>query len=164
VRKLALVTVALVLLLAACAAPSAKPRTRSDRLPDVTLTSLTGGSAVDLGRIRGPAVVNLWAQWCVPCKRELPIYQEFFATHGATVSVLGVDWQDTQPDRARRLATRSGVAYPLVVDREPAIRNKFLPSLILVDAEGRIAFQEYVEITSLAQLEGLVEKHLGVTL
>jgi hypothetical protein len=56
------------------------------------------------------------------------------------------------------------VAYPLVVDREPAIRNKFLPSLILVDAEGRIAFQEYVEITSLAQLEGLVEKHLGVTL
>ena len=135
-----------------------------DRLPDVTLTSLTGGSPVHLGELRGPAVVNLWAQWCVPCKRELPIYQAFFARHAATVSVLGVDWQDTQPDRARRLAARSGVAYPLVVDREPEIRNKFLPSLILVGADGKIAFQEYVEITSLAQLEQLVEKHLGVTL
>jgi thiol-disulfide isomerase/thioredoxin len=164
VRKLALVTVALVLLLAACASAPAKPRTDGDRLPDVSLASLTGGSAVDLGKLRGPAVVNLWAQWCVPCKRELPIYQEFFATHGATVSVLGVDWQDTQPDRARRLADKSGVAYPLVVDREPEIRNEFLPSLILVDPEGRIAFQEYVEITSLRQLEQLVEKHLGVTL
>jgi thiol-disulfide isomerase/thioredoxin len=164
VRKLALVTVALVLLLAACASAPAKPRTDGDRLPDVSLASLTGGSAVDLGKLRGPAVVNLWAQWCVPCKRELPIYQEFFAAHGSTVSVLGVDWQDTQPDRARRLAGRSGVAYPLVVDREPAIRNRFLPSLILLRPDGTIAFQEYVEITSLAQLEQLVAKHLGMTL
>jgi cytochrome c biogenesis protein CcmG, thiol:disulfide interchange protein DsbE len=164
VRKLALVTVALTLLVAACSSAPAKTKPRSDRLPDVTLVSLTGGSPVDLGKLRGPTVVNLWAQWCGPCKRELPIYQEFYARHAATVSVLGVDWQDTQPERARRLASRSGVAYPLVVDREPEIRNKFLPSLILVGADGKIAFQEYVEITSLSQLEQLVEKHLGVTL
>ena len=51
-----------------------------------------------------------------------------------------------------------------MVDSEPAIRAEFLPRLVLVDAQGRIAFQEYVEIKSLGQLEGLVEKHLGVTL
>ena len=50
------------------------------------------------------------------------------------------------------------------IDREPAIRSHLLPSLILLDAHGRIAFQEYVEITSLHQLERLVAKHLGLTL
>jgi hypothetical protein len=50
------------------------------------------------------------------------------------------------------------------VDSRPEIRAQALPRLVLVDRTGRIAFQEYVEIKSLAQLEQLVEKHLGVTL
>ena len=56
------------------------------------------------------------------------------------------------------------MTYPLVADPEPAILNRALPTLVLIDAHGKIAFQEYVEIKSLAQLEKLVEKHLGVTL
>ena len=150
-------------LVAGCGASDPESRT-PERLPDVSLPSLTGGSAVDLGELRGPAVVNLWAQWCVPCKRELPIYESFFARHGSQVAVLGDDWLYTKADRARRLARKSGVTYPLVVDSEPAIRGQYLPKLILVDPHGRIAFQEYVEVKSLDQLEGLVEKHLDVTL
>ncbi|MGY2877146.1 cytochrome c biogenesis protein CcmG, thiol:disulfide interchange protein DsbE [Marmoricola sp. URHA0025 HA25] len=163
-RKAALALV-VALLATGCSsgtpAPTAGP---SDRLPEVSLASLTGGAAVDLGRLRGPAVVNLWAQWCKPCRRELPIYESFYQRHHAQVSVLGVDWQDVQAGRARQLAKDSGLTYPLVVDREPAIRGRFLPKLVLVDADGRIAYEEYVEIKSLAQLEALVEKHLGVTL
>jgi cytochrome c biogenesis protein CcmG, thiol:disulfide interchange protein DsbE len=156
-------TLALVaLLLTGCSSDPSKAQ--SDRLPDVTLDSLTGGQPVDLGDLRGPVVVNLWAQWCKPCKRELPIYQTFYQQHRDMVSVLGVDWQDVQTDRARKLASKSGVTYPLVVDDEPEIRNKLLPTLILVDKQGKVAYRESVEITSLAQLERLVEKHLGVTL
>jgi cytochrome c biogenesis protein CcmG/thiol:disulfide interchange protein DsbE len=159
------VALSLIGLLTGCSSDARTPTPGpSDRLPAVSLPSLTGGPAVDLRTLRGPAVVNLWAQWCVPCKRELPIYQQFFGRHGGQVSVLGVDWQDTQGGKARALAKRSGVTYPLVVDADPAFRARFLPRLVLVDAEGRIAFQEYVEIKSLRQLEGLVEKHLGVTL
>ena len=139
-------------------------RGANDRLPDVTLASLTGGRPVDLGALRGPAVVNLWAQWCAPCRRELPIYESFHRAHHDRVAVLGVDWQDVQADAARQLARESGVTYPLVVDSEPRIRANLLPRLLLVDADGRIAYQEYVEITSLGQLERLVEKHLGVVL
>lgn len=149
-------------LVVGCASDPKPPK--ADRLPDVTLASLTGGAGVDLGALRGPVVVNLWAQWCGPCKRELPIYQEFFAEHGGTVPVIGVDWQDTQGDLARALAAKSGVTYPLVVDSEPEIRNRLLPKVILLDADGKIAFQESVEIKSLEQLEQLVEKHLGVSL
>jgi thiol-disulfide isomerase/thioredoxin len=163
VRK-ALALLVSALLVAGCAGEPDKPGASRDRLPDVTLSSLTGGAAVDLGELRGPVVVNLWAQWCEPCKRELPVYQEFFAAHGTTVPVLGVDWQDTQPDPARQLAADSGVTYPLVVDSEPEIRANALPRLILLDGSGRIAHQEYVEIKTVEQLEELVAKHLGVTL
>jgi thiol-disulfide isomerase/thioredoxin len=158
------VSLVLALALTGCAGTKTSPPARSDRLPDVSLASLTGGPAVDLGTLRGPAVVNLWAQWCGPCKRELPIYESFYQRHHDQVSVLGVDWQDVQADLARQMAKKAGITYPLVVDSDPAIRNKLLPKLILVDADGKIAYQEYVEIKSLGQLEGLVEKHLGVTL
>jgi thiol-disulfide isomerase/thioredoxin len=162
VSRLLALLVAALLTLTGCSSQTSPAR--SDRLPDVTLASLTGGQPVDLGTLRGPVVVNLWAQWCEPCKRELPIYESFFRKHGTKVPVLGVDWQDVQADRARALATRSGITYPLVADTKPMIHNKLLPKLVLIDANGKIAFQEYVEITSLQQLEGLVEKHLGVTL
>lgn len=159
-RVVALVLAAL--LLTGCASDPKKAAPA--RLPDVTLGSLTGGQGVDLGSLRGPAVVNLWAQWCKPCKRELPIYESFYQRHGAQVSVLGVDWQDVQADRARALAKSSGITYPLVVDSQPEIRNRTLPTLVLIDAGGKIVFRESLEITSLGQLEQLVQKHLGVTL
>lgn len=161
-KLLALVVAALVL--AACGSEPDQPRAASDRLPDVTLPSLTGGAAIDLGDLRGPAVVNLWAQWCEPCKRELPIYQAFFARHGARVAVIGIDWQDTQADLARSLARDSGLTYPLVIDDEPAIRAVGLPKVLLIGADGTIAHEEYVEIKTVAELEQLVEEHLGVTL
>jgi thiol-disulfide isomerase/thioredoxin len=157
----ALVLLAILVLLGGCGFLG---KGESDRLPDVRLDSLTGGDPVDLGELRGPVVVNLWAQWCAPCKRELPIYEEFYQQHASKVPVLGVDWQDVLADKARALASNSGVTYPLVVDSEPEIHATGLPRLVLLDSSGRIAFQEYVEITSLAQLERLVEQHLGVTL
>jgi cytochrome c biogenesis protein CcmG, thiol:disulfide interchange protein DsbE len=165
VRKAVLAVVVAALLATGCSAdPDTPTPGRAGRLPYVSLASLTGGAAVDLGDLRGPAVINLWAQWCKPCRRELPIYESFYQRHGEQVSLLGVDWQDTQLDRARQLATDSGVTYPLVVDSEPEIRGRFLPKLVLLDADGDIAYEEYVEIKSLDQLEQLVEKHLGVTL
>ena len=48
------------------------------RLPDVEVETLRGGEAFRLDELEGPAVVNLWATWCAPCKRELP---EFEAVH-----------------------------------------------------------------------------------
>jgi thiol-disulfide isomerase/thioredoxin len=140
-------------------------------LPDVTLPGLGGGPDVDLSRLEGPVVVNLWASWCAPCRKELPFYQAFAEKHGDRVPVLGVDYQDTQPAAALELAADTGVTYPLLADPQgdldgatPFPRLAGLPFLALVDEHGRVVHRQYVEIESEQQLTDLVEKYLGADL
>ncbi len=76
--------------------------------------------------------------------------------------MLGVDLQDTRADRARALIRQTGVTYPLVTDPDGRLHAKYLPKLILLDEHGKVAFEKYVQINSLAQLEKLVQQHLEV--
>jgi thiol-disulfide isomerase/thioredoxin len=143
----------------------------SGGLPELTLRCLGGGPAVDLSTLRGPMVINLWAVWCGPCRRELPVLQEFHRKHGDDVAMLGINYNDTQPGQAIELAEDSGVTYPLLADpaisvdaRDPFPTIRGLPFLALVDADGKVVHQEFVEIRSVGQLEDLVAEHLGVEL
>lgn len=150
-----------------CVAPTTEPA--ADGLPEVTLECLGGGPAVDVSRLRGPLVVNLFASWCGPCRRELPILADFHDRNGDRVPVLGVDWNDFHPDAALDLVSDSGVTYPLVADPgtemgEAGLRLRGIPVVILIDADGDIAYQHEHEITSRAELEELVARHLGVDL
>ncbi len=131
-------------------------------LPPITLPCLGGGPDVDLARLRGPLVINLWAQWCGPCRAELPRYQAFARKYAGKVGVLGIDYQDTQPQWALQLAQRSGVTYPLLADPDGKLRVRGLPKILMVDSRGKVVYDEYGEISSVGQLERLVARHLGV--
>ncbi|WP_162602544.1 TlpA family protein disulfide reductase [Nocardioides daejeonensis] len=146
-------------------------------LPAITLPCLGGGADVNVSTLRGPMVINLWASWCPPCRRELPIYEKFFQKHGDQVAVLGIDFNDAQPGAALELARETGISYPQLADPNtdlalagPLPNFPGLPAMIFIDADGsvvddsgtpRVAFEE---IDSVGELEGLVEKHLGITL
>lgn len=179
-----------VLLLSACGAPQVSPGPQVDvateqlrqlkkeagiedcpstdgakvdtELPSVELPCLGGGRAVQLDELKGPMVLNLWAQWCGPCRAELPHYQAF-ATKHPDIEVLGIDWNDTQPALALELAKKSGVTYPLLADTEPKIRGQVLPRVLLIDEHGKVVHDEAVEIKSVAQLEQMVAEHLGAS-
>ncbi len=159
-----LVAVLALVLLAWCGTTSAGSDEPA-QLPDATLKPLLdSGEPVDLAALRGPAVINLWANWCGPCRREMPIYQQFHEKH-PDVDVLGIDWRDPAHDRAVAFAHETGVTYPLVVDTSgEVVRNKVLPRLILVDPSGTVVYSENLEIKSLRQLEKLVRTHLEATL
>lgn len=149
--------------LAACSSAKQGGPGASSTLPDVTLAGLgSADPAVDLGTLKGPAVVNLWASWCGPCKTELPIYGDFARAYAGKVKVLGVDFQETSTSGAIALLKQSRADYPIVTDPDGRTRAIGLPKLILLDATGKIAFQEYVEIRSAAQLQKLVADHLGI--
>lgn len=136
-------------------------------LPDVTLPCLGGGRPVHLTGLRGkPMVLNLWASWCTPCREELPVLQEFHQRADAKVAMLGVDFEDTQPDAALQLLARSGVTYPQVADFDKEIDQGLgrhpVPMTVLVDADGTVVSALPMQITSVGQLASLVEQSLGV--
>lgn len=146
-------------------------------MPALTLPCLGGGTDVDVSTLQGPMVINLWAAWCPPCQRELPIYEEFFQKHGDDVAVLGIDFNDTQPGRALALAHETGISYPQLADpntdlalADPLPNFPGLPAIIFVDEDGDVVDDDgklrvvFEEIESVEELEELVEQHLALSL
>lgn len=138
--------------------------------PDLTLPCLGGGPDVNLASLRGPLVINTWGAWCDPCREELPVLASFYEKYGDQVAMLGIDFQDTQPELALKLAADSGVTYPQVFDdqgqvlRTSVLAGTGVPSLAFVDANGEVVSWVATVITSEQELVELVEKHLGLTL
>lgn len=140
-------------------------------LPAVTLPCLGGGPEVDLSRLSGPLVVNLWQSTCAPCREEMPLLQSFHERYGDRVAVLGIDYQDVQPVAALELVRETGVTYPLLADPQseldgaaPFPRLRGMPFLALVDDDGRVVHQEFVVLRSEQHLRDLVTEHLGLRL
>lgn len=139
-------------------------------LPDLTLPCLGGGPDVDLAGIQGPAIVNLWASNCGPCRKEMPALQRFYEEYGDQVPVIGLDYQDVQPEAALELARKSGVTYPLVADpggdvnaQDPVPVIYGIPIFLLVGADGDVAVAQG-GVDSVEDLVAMVDDKLGIAL
>jgi thiol-disulfide isomerase/thioredoxin len=134
-------------------------------LPELALPCFTGGRPVDIGQIRGPALINLWASWCAPCRQELPVFQRLAGRAGDRVHVIGVVTGDDR-GAAQSLADDLGVSFPAVYDREAALQARLgkvgLPVTVFVGAGGRISYVYNSTPLDDGALARLVERHLGV--
>ena len=121
---------------------------------------------VELADFRGtPLVLNFWASWCVPCRREMPVLDEVATTFEGRVAFLGIDHQDNRED-ALELVRRTGVAYPSAYDPKGDVAQAYgifgFPSTVLVRPDGTIAATRTGEL-SRTELEDLIEKHFGMS-
>ena len=124
---------------------------------------------MDLSTLRGPMVLNVWASWCGPCRREMPVLQDFHEQHGDTVPVLGIDFEDTAPGLGMEQLVERGVTYPSLADpegrlKEEPVRLTALPSTVLLAEDGTLARVVPIELESVEELEDLVAEHLGIEL
>lgn len=155
--------------IADCPASEPGVPTRADGLPDLALDCLGADSRVRLAGLRGtPLVINVWAQWCGPCRAEAPFLTEAAKSTAGRVQFLGIDYDDPYPDLAVEFAQQAGWRYPQLVDPDktsgPDLRVIGPPQTILVDADGRIVHRHPGQVTSTDQLLGLISTHLGVAL
>jgi thiol-disulfide isomerase/thioredoxin len=145
-------------------APVASAGSSAATLPRIQLPCFTGGQPVRLSDLRGPAVVNMWASWCEPCRDELPIMQRLADRADGRVHVLGVDTGDGR-DAAASFGAAKQVRMPTLYDRDrkllTAIGRINLPVTIFVDSAGR----HYVHALPVDayELSALVRQHTGVT-
>lgn len=136
-----------VLVLTACGGNSAEG---GRELPDLTVAPLTaGGPSLDLGELHGPAVVNLWATWCAPCRRELPAFQEVSAAR-PDVRFIGIDIGEDAA-KAQAFIDDLGISFEQFVDERgeltDALGTAALPVTLIVDADGTIATEQLGPMT-----------------
>jgi cytochrome c biogenesis protein CcmG/thiol:disulfide interchange protein DsbE len=109
--------------------------------PEFAAVDLSG-RPVSLAQYRGrPLILNFWATWCGPCRKEMPLLQRM-ADANAGLAVLLVNERD-DPGRARAFAGELGVNLPSAVDADGRVAAAYkvgqaLPATIFVAADGTI--------------------------
>jgi len=89
---------------------------RGDKVPDFTLQTLNG-EKVSFSSLEGRGVViNFWATWCPPCRREMPLLDAVQKEYGPRgLSIVGVDL-DESAAAVRKYVESIGVTFPIWVD------------------------------------------------
>jgi cytochrome c biogenesis protein CcmG, thiol:disulfide interchange protein DsbE len=130
--------------------------------PSFALRPLDGDGTVRLESLRGKVVVlNFWASWCNPCKKETPRLERAWQRYrNRGVMFVGVNTTDFTGD-AQRFLRRYHVTYPNVRDANGRVLAKYgglpIPWTYFVARDGRIVGYVRGEVTDEALEDGLQE-------
>lgn len=118
--------------------------------PGWDLPALAGGSLsppLSLAAFAGrPVVLNFWASWCVPCRKETPALEATSREPAfRSISFVGIDTSD-QPSTGSAFAGRYGVSYPLASDPSGGVARRYgvygMPTTVFISAAGRVVGRE----------------------
>jgi peroxiredoxin len=127
--------------------------------PDFALKTLDG-QTIQLSSLKGNGVLlNFWATWCEPCRREMPLMEEKYEIlKNSGVEFLAVNI--AEPDiPVFSFVDRLGITFPILMDREKIITQLYgvgpLPSTFFIDKEGNVVSHFVGEMN-----ESTINKHL----
>ncbi|MBE3125305.1 MAG: TlpA family protein disulfide reductase [Acidobacteria bacterium] len=138
---------AIVMILAAGAAACAGTREEATPAPEFSLQDLQGDS-LSLSSYKGKVLVlNFWATWCPPCRREIPDFIEAYKNlKDKGLEILGVSVDDLSAEALRDWTQKAGMNYPvalatakIIADYQP---GEFIPATIVIDRRGRIRYRQ----------------------
>lgn len=134
---------------------------------DFTLTDLKGKSWTLKGHLKGKVVLlNFWATWCPPCRKEMPDLETLYRRFGPEgLVVLGIDDEDAKT--VQPFIAQQGITYPVLLDPGRKVNTLFqiegIPKTFVYDREGKIVAQSIDMRTQKQFLEMLAQAGLDVS-
>jgi peroxiredoxin len=121
-----------------------KPKSVPDTLPDITLAD-RDGKPTKLASFGGrPLMVNFWATWCAPCRREIPLLNKIRMqrqAQNAEIVGVAVDFRDD----VLKFVAKTPLNYPLLIGEEDGLAaaeafgmGMAFPFSVFVDSQNRI--------------------------
>lgn len=121
-------------------------------LPEFSLTGLDGKTLSSIELKGKVTLINFWATWCGPCKREMPLMQsELFNKIKSKNFVMAAISRGEETEIVKKFIELNKYTFPIYVDKETKVYSlfatKFIPRNFVVGKEGKIiwATMGYVE-------------------
>ena len=122
-------------------------------MSDFSLVNLKG-EAVSIDEFRGKkTLINFWATWCRPCRKEMPMLNGVFLSQDPSdFSVVGIAID--KPKKVKQFVAELGIDFPIMVGQSEAydvmkdLGNEALtlPYTILIDEEGEVVWSKNTEL------------------
>jgi len=133
--------------------------------PEINLSLFDGSEFVlseHLSADGRPLVLNLWASWCTPCRREIPEFSQVAAAN-PDVAFVGAAVEDARGP-AEAFASEVRASYPLGIDEQRTVKNGYpfvgLPVTYLIDADGTVSRQIQGQLSGSA-LQAFIDHDFG---
>lgn len=135
--------------------------------PNFQLVDLNGAKVElrEIYRKNQLTLVNFWATWCPPCKREIPefvrIYREY-REQGLEILAVNV-WDDSSLEQLKAFVAAAEMEFPILLDGKGEVATQYLvravPTTVFIDQSGRIR-EIIVGALTYSQLQNRCGKYL----
>ena len=119
------------------------------------------------GRGKSPMIVNVWATWCGPCRREMQSLERLHhILEGSDVHIVGIS-VDTDRNLAREFVRRERLTFPNAIDERSQLSSEVVkyPTTFVISADGRVlarteAARDWSDTVTIAWLESMLGRRI----
>ena len=132
--------------------------------PEFTLKTLDGDTSRLSDHAGRPILINFWASWCKPCRREMPLLIAAHRAHreeGLAILAIDLTDQERSAGEIRRFQTEFQMPFPVLLDEKGKVRRLYalrgVPTSVFVGPDGVVRTVNQGPIDSVALREHLAD-------
>lgn len=139
----------------------------ADKAPEFQLQAVNSTELIQSRNYQGKVMlVNFWATWCPPCRKEIPSLIELQKQYnGKGFTVIGISVDQAGVEVVKKFADKLAINYPVVMGTTDVARGfgslAGIPASFLVDRQGNIA-KSYAGYVTHEQLQKDIDAVIGL--